>query len=251
MHTLRLALLAAITLAAPAFAQEETPTPPRQEWSFTGAFNSPDQAAARRGFQVYQEGCSGCHGLAWMHYRDLSQIGFTTAQIADIASKNTVPAGVDINGKPLTAPATPASFFAAPFPTEDAARAAMNGALPPDLSLAVNSHANGPDYIYALLNGYRDAPAGVKLPDGMNYNLYFPGHAIAMPPPLSPGQFTYADGTVSTPEQNAHDVVTFLAFAANPEMAERKHLAPRVIFYFLGMAGITYFLQKRVWEKVK
>ena len=37
-----------------------------------------------------------------------------------------------------------------------------------------------------------------------------------MPQPLQDGQVTYADGTPATVEQMAHDVVTFLAWAANP-----------------------------------
>ena len=48
---------------------------------------------------------------------------------------------------------------------------------------------------HALLNGYKDKPpAGVTLPQGAYYNEYFPGHAIAMPPPLTDGQVDYTDG---------------------------------------------------------
>ena len=67
----------------------------------------------------------------------------------------------------------------------------------------------------------------------MNYNKYFPGHQIAMPQPLHDGQVTYADGTPTTVDQMAHDVVTFLAWAANPEMVERKQMGVRVVLFLV------------------
>jgi ubiquinol-cytochrome c reductase cytochrome c1 subunit len=230
---------AACTLGMPALSQAaDAPTPPAQSWSFTGPFGAYDRGAARRGFQIYSETCSNCHAMQFLHYRDLSSIGFSAAEIEAIAAKVNVPDGFDAQGKPITVPATPASQFLSPFADDDAARAAMNGALPPDLSLAVNAFPDGANYIFALLTGYRDAPAGVKMADGMSYDLYFPGHQIAMPPPLGAGQ-------------NARDVVTFLAWAANPEMRQRKHMGFGVVGYFLAMAGVTYVLQRRAWAKVK
>ncbi len=92
------------------------------------------------------------------------------------------------------APTTPASRstgrpargpFPSPFPNDKAARAANNGALPPDHSLIEKAREGGATYIYALLNGYRDPPPGMKMGDGMNYNIYFPGRQIAMAPPLT------------------------------------------------------------------
>jgi ubiquinol-cytochrome c reductase cytochrome c1 subunit len=238
--------------ALPAIAESTAvPSPPAQSWSFSGAFGSVDMRAARRGFQIYSESCASCHSMDFLHYRDLSGIGFTADQIKAIAAKVNVPAGFDAQGKPLTKPATPASTFLAPFADEDAARAAMNGALPPDLSLAVNAFPDGANYIYALLTGYGDPPGGMKIADGMNYNRYFAGHQIAMPPPLSDGQFIFADATRSTVAQNAHDVVTFLAWAANPEMSQRKRLGFPVVGYFLAMAGVTYVMQRRLWDKLK
>jgi ubiquinol-cytochrome c reductase cytochrome c1 subunit len=246
-------LLLATTLcfaAGATCAQSEAPSPPRQEWSFSGPFGRYDLAAARRGFQVYSESCAACHALTWLHYRDLAGIGLTQDQIKALAAKISVPTGVDAQGAPVSKPATPASFFAAPFPTEEAARAAMNGALPPDLSLAANAYPNGPDFIVALLTGYREPPAGTKLADGMSYNIYFPGHQVAMPPPLAEGQIAYTDGTVSTVDQNARDVAEFLAWSANPEMNRRKHLGLPAVGYFLAMAAVAYLLQRRIWARV-
>jgi ubiquinol-cytochrome c reductase cytochrome c1 subunit len=252
---IRLALIAALAgcvLGAPALAEDtDTPTPPSQNWSFTGPFGIVDQAAARRGFQVYADACSNCHGLKYLHYRDLSGIGFTDSEIKAIAAKFAVPSGFDNQGNIVTKAATPASPFRPPFPNDEAARELLNGALPPDLSLIVSSFPNGPNYIYALLTGYTDPPAGTKLANGMNYNPYFPGHQIAMPPPLNDGDITYADGTASTVAQNARDVVTFLAWAAHPDMVQRKHIGYGVVLYFLGMAGITFVLKRRIWSGVQ
>ena len=42
--------------------------------------------------------------------------------------------------------------------------------LPPDLSLMIKARHAGADYVYSLLTGYVDPPAGVKVAEGMNYN---------------------------------------------------------------------------------
>jgi ubiquinol-cytochrome c reductase cytochrome c1 subunit len=228
----------------------DAPALPVQAWSFSGAFGAFDKASARRGFQVYSESCANCHAMSLLHYRDLSGIGFTEDQIKAVVANISVPAGVNSEGKPLTKPATAASQFHAPFPDEESARAALNGALAPDLSLSVSASAGGADYIYAVLTGYGDAPKDVKLADGMSYNKYFPGHQIAMPQPLSDGQVTYNDGTPSTVAQNAHDLVTFLSFAANPEMDQRKRIGLFAAAYCLIMAGVTFALKRRIWAKV-
>jgi ubiquinol-cytochrome c reductase cytochrome c1 subunit len=242
----------AVFIALPAAADDSaTPSPPSQSWSFNGLTGRIDTEAARRGFQVFSESCGACHSLTYLHYRDLSGIGFTDDQIKVIAAKAMVPTGIDAQGRPVLKRATPASWFRAPFPTEEAARATFNGALPPDLSLAVNSFPDGANYIAALLNGYRDPPAGAKLPDGMSYNQYYAGHFLAMPQPLSDGQIVYSDGMQSTVAQNAHDVVTFLYWAANPETNTRKGMGLRVVIYFLGMAGIAYGFQRRIWSRVQ
>jgi ubiquinol-cytochrome c reductase cytochrome c1 subunit len=250
MKLTHLVLAGALTaLAGPVLAQG-TAAPVAQSWSFSGPFGRLDQAAARRGYQVYAESCANCHSMDFLHYRDLAGIGLSPDQIRASIADITVPAGFDSQGNVVTRPATPASSFRAPFPSEEAARAALNGAYPTDLSLAVKTYPDGPDYLYALLTGYGDPPAGTTLADGMSYNKYFPGHQIAMPQPLSDGQFTYADGTVSTVSQNAHDVVTFLAWAANPEMTQRRHIGFVVALYFLGMAGLTFAWKRRIWSKI-
>jgi len=241
----------AVALATPAAAQfMVTPEPPKQEWSFGSVFGTYDLAAAQRGFQVYSEVCSNCHAMKQLHYRDLAGIGLSTDQIKAVAAAVQVPAGLNDTGEPIDAPGTPGSQFRSPFPNEKAARAALNGALPPDLSVIVNAREGHADYVYAILNGYSVPPAGFNLMPGMNYNTYFPGHQIGMPPPLRDGQVAFADGTPNTLPQMSDDVVTFLAWAANPELVQRKHLGVRIILFLVFMTGISYVVKRKVWADV-
>ena len=242
---------ALLATAAPARAEEEIQLP-KQNWSFNGPFGTFDRASAQRGFQVYNEVCSACHSLRLLSFRNLAGIGLTEAQIRAIAASKTVPGELDDEGKPTTRPGLPGDRFPNPFPNDKAARSANNGALPPDQSLLVKAREGGADYIYALVGkGYVDAPAGDKVPDGSYYNTYFPGHHIHMPPPLSDGSVTYADGTKATVAQEAKDVSTFLYFASNPEMEARKHLGIRVVGYLLLMTGVTYAVKKKVWANIQ
>jgi ubiquinol-cytochrome c reductase cytochrome c1 subunit len=252
MRALRHVLAAAAFVgvaAVPALGQE-APTPPAQNWSFNGPFGTYDLAAAQRGFQVYSEVCSVCHSMQYLHYRDLAGIGLTEDQIKAIAADVTVPHGLDDQGTPKEGPGTPADAFKSPYPNEQANRAAHNGALPPDLSLIVNAREAHADYIYALLTGFADPPPGMKMQDGMNYNKMFAGHQIAMPPPLTDGRVTYADGTPATVEQMSRDVTTFLTWAANPEMVQRKQIGWRAVLYLLLMTGLTYAVKRKVWSNV-
>jgi len=243
-------LAIATPAVGPALAAGDAPTPPAQNWSFDRIFGTFDLAAAQRGFQVYSEVCSACHSMRLLSYRDLAGIGLTNDQIKAIAAAVTVPQGLDDQGAPKEGPGTPASRFKRPFPNDVAARAGNNGALPPDLSLLSNAYLNGPDYIHGVLTGYSDPPAGFTLMDGMNYNKYFIGHQIAMPKPLSDGQVTYADGTTASVEQMSRDVVTFLTWAANPEMVERKQMGVRVILFLLLMTCVTYAVKRKIWADV-
>jgi ubiquinol-cytochrome c reductase cytochrome c1 subunit len=233
-----------------ALAQEDVTPPPQENWSFNGIFGTPDLAAAQRGFAVYSEVCSNCHSMRQMHYRDLSALGFSEAEVTALAATFTVPQGLDDQGQPKEGPATPASQFRSPFANELAARAALNGALPPDLSLIINARQDGANYVYGILTGYAQPPAGFKMQEGMNYDRYFPGHQIAMPPPLSDGRVTYTDGTPNTTDQEARDVVTFLYWASNPETAERKAMGVRVVLFLILLTGISYAVKRKIWSDV-
>jgi ubiquinol-cytochrome c reductase cytochrome c1 subunit len=242
-----LGVLAGASVAVPAARADE---PPAQNWSFSGPFGTYDRASAQRGFQVYQEVCSACHAMKQMYYRNLEGIGLSPDQVKAIAASVTVPGGINDSGEPFDRPGLPSDHFKSPYPNDQAARAAQNGALPPDQSVLEKAREGGADYIYALLTGYRQPPAGMKMGDGMNYDLYFAGNQIAMPPPLSDGRVTYADGTPATVEQMARDVTTFLTFAANPEMEERKQIGVKIVFFLVLMTGVTYATKRRIWAKV-
>jgi cytochrome c1 len=148
-------------------------------------------------------------------------------------------------------PALAADRLPSPFPNEQAARYANNGAYPPDLSLITKARLGGPDYINALLTGYReDPPTDVQLMPGMYYNEYFPGHQIAMAPPLADGQLDYADGTEATLAQMSKDVVTFLSWAAEPELEERKRMGVKVMLFLIVLTALLYALKRKIWADV-
>jgi len=245
---LALTSVLALAFAGPARAQEEAPSPPHQQWSFEGVFGTYDQAALQRGFQVYKEVCSACHPVKHLYYRDLTEIGYTEDQVKGIAAQAQVTDGPNDQGEMYQRPAKPSDPIVGPFPNDQAARAANNGALPPDLSLIVKARDGGPDYVYAILTGFKQAPADFKMQPNMNYNEYFPGHQIAMPPPLtSDGQVTYADGTKATIPQMAHDVVSFLAWASEPNLDERHRMGAKVILFLVIAAGVFYAAKRRIW----
>jgi ubiquinol-cytochrome c reductase cytochrome c1 subunit len=235
----------------PALAQEaETPKPPVVNWSFAGPFGTYDKAQLQRGFQVYNEVCSSCHSMKLLSYRDLEGIGLDHAQVKAIASTKTVPGEPNSDGQPTTRPALPSDRFASPFPNDQAARAANNGALPPDQSDLEKARPDGSDYIHALMIGYVTPPADVKVPDGLYYNMYFPGGKIHMPPPLSDGAVTYADGTKATVDQMGRDVAAFLTWASNPEMDERKHMGVRWVGFLAALACVTYGVKRKIWADI-
>ena len=246
------AIAAALVLAfsGPATAADEAVAPPSVKWSFDGLFGSFDRAALRRGFQVYTEVCAACHSLRLVHYRNLLAIGFSEDQVKAIAAEYEVTDGPDAEGEMFDRPARPSDRFVSPFPNDNAARAANNGALPPDLSLVAKSRIGGPDYLHGLMVGYRDAPQGMDMSEDMAYNMYFPGHQIAMPAPLSEDLVEYADGTEATVGQMARDVTHFLVWAAEPELEERKRMGVKVVLFLLLLTGMLYAVKRAVWSDV-
>jgi ubiquinol-cytochrome c reductase cytochrome c1 subunit len=145
--------------------------------------------------------------------------------------------------------ATLADHFPSPFPNENAARANNGGALPPDLSMVVKAREGGPQYVYSILTGFhQNPPAGFKVTDGKYYNPYFDGWNISMPPPLANNSVTYSDGTKATVEQEAHDVVTFLSWASEPKLEERKRFGFGVLIFLVLLAGVLFAAYRRVWK---
>ncbi|MEX0697008.1 MAG: cytochrome c1 [Dongiaceae bacterium] len=241
---------AAIGLAGGAARAAEAPTAPEQPWSFAGIFGTFDRAAQQRGFQVYNQVCSGCHGLSFVAYRNLEAIGFTADDVKAIAAEREVTDGPNDEGEMYQRPARPSDPFVSPFPNDQAARVANNGALPPDLSLITKARPNGANYLHGLLVGYGEPPADVTVPDGMYYNAYFAGQQIAMPPPLSEGAVEYADGTPATVEQMAEDVTVFLSWAAEPELEARKRMGVKSMLFLIVFTGMLYAVKRKVWMKL-
>ncbi len=221
------------------------------DWPFDGAFGTVDRQAAQRGFQVYKEVCSSCHAMDLNSYRNLTEIGFSAEEVKAIAAEDTVIDGPNNDGDMFERPGRPSDRFVAPFANEQAARASNNGAYPPNLSLIVKSRTDGANYLYSLLTGYEDAPGGVDLSDGMQYNKYFPGNQIAMPLPLMNEGVEYQDGTNASIEQQAKDVTIFLQWAAEPEMEQRKKMGVKVFIYLLIFTVLFYLAKKRIWARLK
>lgn len=224
---------------------------PKRDWSFDGIFGNFDRPQLKRGFQVYREVCASCHALSLVAYRNLADIGLSGTEITDFAGQFEVEDGPNDEGDKYFRPAVAADRFVPPFPNEQAARASNGGAYPPDLSLIVKARKDGANYLHALLGGYEDeAPEGVELGEGMYYNAYFPGHQIAMPPPLFEDGITYEDGTAASVEQMATDVATFLAWTASPELEARKRMGIKVLLFLLVLTGMLYALKRQVWSKL-
>ena len=137
---------------------DHPPTPPKVDWSFKGAFGVFKRDQLQRGFQVYQEVCAVCHGLDLLRYDKLEALGFTEEEIKAIAGASEIPGPLNEDGEPTLVKATPGDSFANPYPNANAARAANNGAFPPDLSLMVKARVHGADYLRGLLVGYEEAP---------------------------------------------------------------------------------------------
>jgi ubiquinol-cytochrome c reductase cytochrome c1 subunit len=244
------AALASVAWAGPTHASEGVALP-EIEWSFDGMFGTFDRAQMQRGFQVYKEVCHSCHGLQYIAFRNLETLGFSPDQVTAIAQEFEVQDGPNDEGDMFMRSARASDHVPSPFPNPQAARVANNGALPPDLSLIVDARKGGADYVHALMVGYRDEPpAGFTLSEGMYYNEYFPGHQIAMPPPLSDDRVTYTDGTAATLDQEAKDVAAFLAWSTEPNLEERKRLGVSTMLFLIVLTALLYALKRKIWSDV-
>jgi len=222
----------------------------KQKWSFNGIFGTYDRASLQRGFEVYRQVCSACHSMNRLYYRDLTAIGFSEDQVKAIASEYNVTDGPNDEGEMFDRPAKPSDHFKAPFANVKAAAYANNGAYPPDMSLLAKARHGGADYIYGILNGYEEPPAGTTLLAGQHWNKTMPGNIIAMAPPLADGQISYEDGTEGTLKQYAHDVATFLTWASEPHMEVRKQIGIRAFLYMLVFTLVMYGVKKKIWRKI-
>src|SRR5277367_4798131 len=173
-HIVPALLLAASfsTAATRTVSAQEAEAPPRQHWSFSGPFGIYDQAQLQRGFKIYREVCSTCHSIKLLAFRNLADPGgpaFTEAQATAVASSYQVTDGPNDQGQMFQRPGTLADHFPPPFPNDQAARAALGGKLPPDMSVLAKARGyewgfpqfvfdafidyqeDGPDYLHAIL----------------------------------------------------------------------------------------------------
>jgi len=260
-----MALVLASALAARAQDETEQPKPPRQSWSFGGMFGVYDKAQLQRGFQVYKEVCSTCHALS-IPFRALADPGgpgFSEEQVRTLAATYQVTnPEPNEKGEIFKRPGTPADIIPRPeaYPNDQAAAATL-GKAPPDMALLAKARKYergfpwfvfdalpgleyqeiGADYINAILTGYTK-------PDDTQWNLYYPGHRIAMPQPITDGAVAYKDGTPPTLANYSKDIAAFLTWAAEPNLLERRRMGLRVMIFLFLFSALLYFVKKRVWE---
>ncbi|MBL4915768.1 cytochrome c1 [Szabonella alba] len=225
-------------------------------FSFEGPFGSFDRNQLQRGLQVYTEVCSACHGLRYVPIRTLSD-----------------PGGPEIPADQVRAYAAMLNPVIDAETGEDRDRLATDHfpvsgmATAPDLSLMAKARAGfhgpyglginqlfkgigGPEYIYSLLTGYTGEE---KEEAGSIFyaNTAFPGGWIAMGPPLSDGQVTYADGTEATVSQMSEDMSAFLMWTAEPKMMARKQVGLTAVIFLAVFSALLYLTNKRIWARAK
>lgn len=234
------------------------------DWSFSGPFGAFDRAQIKRGWKVFAGVCATCHGLKHVYYRHLLTIGIEPKLMKELMEARQMPM-IDDAGDAGTRGARMGDPIISPFPNDIAASKANNGRPPPDLSLIVKARHGGATYVYNLLVGYLSAAQctkkfkgsdgkPLKPGQGQACNTYFPGHIIAMPPPLTEaGQVDY-DGKgapKATVQQMAMDVTAFLAWTAEPKMEDRKRMGIRVMLFLLILTGLFFAIYRQVWRRVK
>ncbi|XP_027022842.1 cytochrome c1, heme protein, mitochondrial-like [Tachysurus fulvidraco] len=224
---------------------------PSYPWSHGGMLSALDHASIRRGYQVYKQVCSACHSMEYLAFRNLVGVSHTEDEAKALAEEIEVVDGPDESGEMFTRPGKLSDYFPKPYASPEAARAANNGALPPDLSYIVNARHGGEDYIFSLLTGYCDPPAGVSMREGLYYNPYFPGQAIGMAPPIYNEVLEYEDGTPATMSQVAKDVCTFLRWAAEPEHDQRKKMGLKLLMGAAIILPLVYYLKRHRWSVLK
>jgi cytochrome c1 len=269
------ASIAAAALVGVAFAAGEAEHPKQANFSFDSPTGVYDMAAVQRGFHVYQQVCAACHAMDHLAYRHLGEEGGPFAlyrvrnhesgeeenhvgrpehggrfiSVTDNPYVRSIAEGVQIadvdpnTGAPIERPGRISDRFRRPFANEAAARTANGGAYPPDLSVITSARHGGANYIYSVLTGYTGTQEGT-----LYENPYFPGHMIAMPPPLHDGAVTFDDGTNGTVDQQARDVTTFLQWAADPKMEDRRRVGLVSLAFLAVLAALLYLAYKQVWR---
>jgi len=241
----------------------------KQEWSFSGPFGLYDKAQLQRGLKIYREVCSGCHRLSFVPFRDLVALGYDRQEVETLAGEYQIEDGPNIEGEMFMRPGQIGDTFPSAFANEQQAAFANGGVLPVDLSLIArarrvtrpfpgfiadiltNYQSAGPDYIYALLTGYRPLPEGQEAVEGLHYNPHFiSGDFLAMAQPLYDDSVMYEDGTKQTLDNYARDIAAFLMWSADPHMELRKKTGFRVLVFLLVFSSLLFMLKRRIWRHI-
>eukprot|EP00343_Euplotes_focardii_P006851 CAMPEP_0205821956 /NCGR_PEP_ID=MMETSP0206-20130828/10402_1 /ASSEMBLY_ACC=CAM_ASM_000279 /TAXON_ID=36767 /ORGANISM="Euplotes focardii, Strain TN1" /LENGTH=254 /DNA_ID=CAMNT_0053117845 /DNA_START=90 /DNA_END=854 /DNA_ORIENTATION=+ len=230
-----------------AYASDMPQNLPHYPWYHNGMNKSYDSASLRRGYEVYRQVCATCHSMNLIHFRDLVGATHTEAQAKALAASYSVTDGPDSEGNMFKRPGKLTDSLPAPYPNDEFARNANAGALPPDLSVICDARHGGPDYVMALLTGYREPPAGVTLREGLHYNPYFAGGAISMAEALSDGLVDNEDGVPATKSQMAKDVSAFLMWCAEPEQDERRLTGLKCFGGVVMATALAAYYKKHKW----
>jgi ubiquinol-cytochrome c reductase cytochrome c1 subunit len=241
MTRLLLTLIALLPMAVVAYANEAEAELPAQKWSFEGVRGKWDKDEIYRGYTVATQVCLACHSFKYVSHRDLMRVGFTESEVTTLAKA----LNMKLDDKLMTG-------------QDDATALETFGKVPPDLSLMTKAREGLANYVYALLTGYSEDPAVIAhalpggLPAGTHFNKVFPGHAIAMPNPLTADDLvTYHDGTKATVGQMSHDVTTFMQWTAEPERIDRQNLGVFVLIYLAIFTVLAYLTKRAIWKDVK
>ncbi|XP_076161895.1 cytochrome c1 isoform X2 [Ptiloglossa arizonensis] len=224
---------------------------PNYKWDFNGLLSSLDHKSMRRGWEVYKNVCSACHSLKFVAYRQLVNVTHTEAEAKALAEEIEVLDGPNDKGEMFMRPGKLNDYIPSPYPNEEAARAANNGAYPPDLSLMVNARHNGENYVFSLLTGYCDPPAGIAIRDGQYFNPYFPGGVLGMAQVVFDEVLEFEDGTPATASQVAKDITTFLMWTSNSEYDDRQRLGLKAFIILTMLSGLLFYMKKQKWSTIK
>lgn len=232
-------------------ANDHGAEPARYPWFHNGYFNTLDHGSVRRGYEVYKQVCSACHSMRFTYYRHLVGVSHTEEEAKAEAAETMVKDGPDDEGNYFDRPGKLSDPFPAPYANDEAAKAANNGALPPDLSLIAFARGRGSDYLFALLTGYCDPPAGEDEKEGLHYNPYFNGGWIGMAKALYDEIIEYSDGTEASTSQLAKDTSEFLRWSAEKSHDDKKKLLMKVMLIFPPILGLFYIMKRRVFSVMK
>lgn len=204
-------LLITVLFCAPAWASEarlEKLTP------------AADVASLERGADGLMNDCHSCHSLKYIKYRDLVSFGLDKKKVDGWRGELSLDA-------PLLASMSESDAMLA------------FGKAPPDLSLMAKARDGGVSYVYSYLLGYYTTS------DGVTGNHVYP--ETKMPDPLG---ISLASNVAQRAEiqTRARDIVSFLAWAADPHSAERIRMGYYVIAYLLVLTSLLYLVKNMIWS---